>query len=101
MNNLQKASVNYYLSQGAPREKLVLGMPLYGRSFTLANVQNTGVGAPFVSMGNAGPYSAAEGSLGYNEICEMFKQGQWDIHNDAETPYAVKGNQWVGFDDAK
>ena len=78
-------------------------MPLYGRSFTLANVENTGIGAPFSNLGKAGPYTQQAGSLGYNEICEMFmtERGQWMVYDDAESPYAVKYDQWVSFDDAK
>nr|CBM69270.1 venom protein Ci-45 [Chelonus inanitus] len=96
-----KASVNYWVKNGAPREKLILGIPTYGKSFTLSNPRNKGVGAPATSPGTAGPYTREAGMLGYNEICEMHKANDWEIHQDKErgVPYAVKGNQWVSFDD--
>lgn len=35
-------AVRYWLSQGCPREKLLLGLALYGRSFTYAGDKNLG-----------------------------------------------------------
>lgn len=94
--------IKYWLSEGAPSEKIVLGVPFYGRSFTLADPQSNGVGAPS-SQGTAGPYTKEGGMLGYNEICEKLKQENWDVRFDEErrVPYAVNENQWVSFDDEK
>ncbi|XP_076284259.1 chitinase-3-like protein 1 [Lasioglossum baleicum] len=95
------ASVRYWLSNGAPADKLIVGIPSYGRTFTLANPSNNGVGAPATGPGNAGPYTREAGMLGYNEICESVSQGGWTIRREDQqrVPYAVKGNQWVGYDD--
>ncbi|XP_055626833.1 chitinase-3-like protein 1 [Toxorhynchites rutilus septentrionalis] len=94
------ASIHYWLSQGAPKEKLVMGIPLYGRSFTLANAGNNFIGAPASGPGIAGPYSRELGVMGYNELCEAMLTQQWQIHFDDEQFgfYATKGNQWVGYD---
>ena len=44
-------------------------MPLYGRTFTLANPANNGIGAQAVGAGgNAGPITRLVGTLGYNEV---------------------------------
>ncbi|XP_035724666.1 acidic mammalian chitinase-like [Vespa mandarinia] len=105
-NNAQftvDASVKYWLSQGAPPEKLILGVPFYGRSFTLKNPQQHDVGSPSTGAGIAGPYTNEPGMLGYNEICTELKNGKWNIVYDKEqrAPYAYKDNQWVGYDDVQ
>ena len=78
-------------------------MPLYGRGFTLSNAKENGIGAPANQPATAGPYTREPGMLGYNEICESFLKGGWEVHYQEEqrVPYAVKGNQWVGYDDQK
>lgn len=60
--------VQFWLSSGVPSDKLIMGIPLYGRSFTLANPNNHGVGAPSNGAGQAGPITKASGYLGYNEV---------------------------------
>lgn len=96
-------SVNYWLRNGAPADKLMLGVGSYGRSFTLDKPEVNGVNAPASQKGQAGPYTREPGSLGYNEICENFQRqpNAWTIVRDADymTPYAYSGRQWVGYDD--
>ncbi|UYV62805.1 Cht9 [Cordylochernes scorpioides] len=95
-------SINYWLAMGAPRDKLVLGMGLYGRSFTLQRAEDNGVGASAPQRGRAGPYTREPGSLGYNEICEEQSRGQpWTQVRDPYfmAPYAFRERQWVGYDD--
>lgn len=42
----QNSTINYYVQAGADREKLVLGIPTYGRSYTLFNSESNEIGAP-------------------------------------------------------
>ncbi|KAJ8680394.1 hypothetical protein QAD02_016181 [Eretmocerus hayati] len=97
------ASVNYWISQGAPPKKLVLGVPLYGRSFKLDNPSMNGIGAPASQGANPGPYTNEPGMLGYNEICENLKYKAWKevFHEEQRVPYAYKGDQWVGYDNER
>ncbi|CAG2115208.1 unnamed protein product [Medioppia subpectinata] len=93
--------VEYWLKLGLSPKKLNMGFATFGRSFTLADPNNHGLGAPAVGKGgNIGPYTNQAGMLGYNEVCEYLKAG-WTAYRDntQKIVYAVKGNQWVGYDD--
>ncbi|KAG8229433.1 hypothetical protein J437_LFUL000955 [Ladona fulva] len=96
-------TMHYWLKNGASKDKLVLGMPLYGRSFTLQDPKQNGLYAPATQPGNAGQYTEEPGYLGYNELCDMMKinPDKWKITRDPYymAPYASKGNQWVSYDD--
>ena len=62
---------------GASKEKLILGIPTYGRSFTLSSSSKTPPNAYFSGAGNAGPILNQAGFLGYQEICLYLKNDGW------------------------
>merc|ERR1712106_927658 len=94
-------TMNYWIESGAPANKLVMGMPLYGQSFTLTNKEEHGLNSLAKSGGKAGPATRAKGFLAYHEICQNIKNGWTVVKDDAKRmgPYAYKDDQWVGFDD--
>lgn len=55
----KKLTVDYSVSEwhrkGASKEKLVVGLPTYGRTFTLPSSNLTDIGAPVLRGGNPGP----------------------------------------------
>ncbi len=53
---------------GSHSDRLTLGLPLYGRGFTLDDPSNTAIYAPAERGGRPGPYTQQEGILGYNEV---------------------------------
>ncbi|KAH8372865.1 hypothetical protein KR009_007002 [Drosophila setifemur] len=97
------AIVKYWLQSGAPAEKLVLGVPFYGRSFTLAIDEGHEPGSPHIGKGNAGKYSREPGVMGYNELCELMQQEKWTKKWEPaqQVPYAYKGRQWVGYENVR
>jgi len=87
---------------GTPKEKLVIGMPTYGRSFTLSDPSQYVVNSPAKDGGKAGEYTREAGFLAYYEVCDMLIEGAnyiWD--DEMKVPYLIRGDQWVGFDDEK
>ena len=89
------------MQKGAAAKKLVMGMPLYGQSFTLSSASVNGLNAPALAPGQAGVFTRQAGFLSYYEICDKIKNEGWTVSYQTEMgPYAFKGNQWVSYDDA-
>lgn len=95
-------SINYWISKGASPRSIVMGMPLYGQSFTINDPRaGTGLNSP-ASAGNAGEFTRAAGFLSYYEICDRVRNRGWTVVQDPQGrmgPYAYKGSQWVSYDD--
>nr|XP_012154014.1 PREDICTED: nuclear pore complex protein DDB_G0274915 isoform X2 [Megachile rotundata] len=96
-------TVNYLMKKGASPEKIILGIPTYGRSYTLFNQDATELGAPADGPGVEGDATREKGYLAYYEICENLAESEdWEViqpNPKAMGPYAFKGDQWVGYDD--
>jgi len=96
-------AASLWVKLGAPKDKMVIGMATYGRTFTLSNPANFRVNSPASGGGKAGEYTKEGGFLAYYEVCDMLRNGGatyiWD--DEMKVPYAVQGDQWVGFDDER
>lgn len=97
------AAVQHWINAGASRAKLFVGLAFYAQTFTLANPAVNGMNAPTIGPGTGGPYSAQPGLMMYNEICQELNRGGWTVVYDTQqqSPYAFRGNQWWGFDNAQ
>jgi chitinase len=93
-----EASVNYWLKRGTPAKKLLMGIPLFGVTFTLTDQDTNGVGVASTGAGKPGQYTDRAGFLGYNEICS--KKWQIERNDTAVALYGYRGDQWVSYDDA-
>ncbi|GAV08067.1 hypothetical protein RvY_17816-1 [Ramazzottius varieornatus] len=96
------AAVKLWLNNGCPPNKIVVGVPFYGRSFTLADARNTTPGSLAAGGGETGPFSREPGFLAYFEICSLLMDKSWTVITDVEerTPYAFNDKgQWIGYDD--
>ncbi|XP_006149643.1 chitinase-3-like protein 2 [Tupaia chinensis] len=93
-------AVAYWIRKGMPAEKIIMGIPTYGHSFTLASAE-TSLGAPASGPGAAGPITKSSGFLAYYEVCQFLQGAKITRLQDQQVPFAVKGNQWVGYDDVE
>ena len=50
----------------------MIGLATYGRSFTLEDASNNGMGAPAKGAGPAGTYTREAGFNSYYEVCLLF-----------------------------
>ncbi|XP_069560279.1 LOW QUALITY PROTEIN: acidic mammalian chitinase-like [Brachyistius frenatus] len=89
--------MKYWREHGAPPEKLMLGFATYGRTFRTSTAAN-GVGALASGPAAAGTYTREPGFWSYYEICTFIQGGSVHCIDDQMVPYAIKGNEWVNFD---
>lgn len=67
----KKDGLELWTSMGAPKHKLIVGVPFYGRSFTLGSADNNKPKAPvkkWLGGGVAGKYTKEPGILAYYEV---------------------------------
>lgn len=66
----------HLLSKQIGSNKLVMGIPTFGRTFVLKNAQANGIGAPIAGLGSPGEFTHAQGLLSYYEVC-TYLQDDW------------------------
>jgi len=95
-NNVEGA-VEFYLQHGVLADKLVLGVPFYGRGFRVKDATNDGLYQPYTE-----PYAAGD----WRDIqSKLLKDPKWTQHwhDVAQTPYLFNGDEkiFVSYEDAK
>ncbi|KAK6187154.1 hypothetical protein SNE40_005241 [Patella caerulea] len=63
--------VNYWIDKGMPYDKIVVGVPFYGRTFATINQTTHEPGVSFKSGGIGGPYTQSNGLIGAFELCQV------------------------------
>nr|ARN16747.1 chitinase 9 [Tetranychus cinnabarinus] len=89
-------------TKGALKSKLIVGVPFFGKSFTLLDPNYHSLNAPIKGVGIAGKYTQQPGILSYYEVCQGqynagLKEKGYDRIN--EIPFRYGNGQWVGYED--
>ncbi|KAI6682409.1 hypothetical protein NL676_036290 [Syzygium grande] len=84
-----------WLRAGMPGKQVVMGLPLYARTWELKDPNVTEIGAPAVSAGPGG------GMLPYSDVQAFNRDHSAFVVYDAETvsTYSFSGTSWIGYDD--
>ncbi|XP_077236723.1 nod factor hydrolase protein 1-like [Tasmannia lanceolata] len=88
--------IESWIKAGVPSHKILMGLPLYGRSWKLKDPGVHGIGAPAVSVG-----PGDEGVMIYSEVADFNVANNATVHYDRDTgsTYSYAGTTWIGYDD--
>lgn len=81
--------------QNVPAKKLVMGLPLYGRTWELQSPSNCKIGAPAIGYGPGNG-----GLMEYDAILKYNNDNGATVVPDEDTvcTYSYAGNDWIGYD---
>lgn len=93
------AFVNYLLRSDFPKEKIIVGIELYARTYTIYQTNSSILGSTVKKEGKQGKYTQINGILSYFEICELSQNQNWTYNwlNEEQVPYLFDGNDQIAF----
>ncbi|XVE97513.1 hypothetical protein REPUB_Repub03eG0025800 [Reevesia pubescens] len=87
--------ISSWIEAGVPPNKLVMGIPLYGRTWNLTDPKNHGIGAPANGVGPGN-----KGVMQYKDIVTYnaghYAHAVYDGNTVSE--YSYSGTDWIGYD---
>lgn len=94
-------AIQYWISHGMPREKIVMGLAAYGRGWTLeSSTPGQTLGAPAIRGCDPMKDTQQEGVLNYIEALTVIHSGGVTAFDAATTTmYVQKGDQWYSYED--
>ena len=93
------SAVQNYLKAGIPAEKLVMGMPFYGRGWMGVPDTNNGL---YQSATGPAPGKYEDGAFDYKEIKEGYLgtyTRSWDADSQSTWLYSAASGIFIGYDD--
>ncbi|KAK3091011.1 hypothetical protein FSP39_016448 [Pinctada imbricata] len=86
-----------WVKAGVRIEKLILGIPFFGRSFTLKTANMSMPGSPAV-----GPGSDYGDGIPIHNLCHIIRGGTKELYlPEKKVPYIVSGSEWIGYDNPR
>ncbi|KFD62705.1 hypothetical protein M514_09163 [Trichuris suis] len=96
------SAINFWVAKGMPKEKIVVGLPTYGRGWTLSNAHDFSVGSKATGASHPLNYTRAAGVIAFYESCELLTQGAKSFRdNETGSLILVHGDQWFSCDDGE
>ncbi|KAA8535298.1 hypothetical protein F0562_030301 [Nyssa sinensis] len=88
-----------WIKAGMPRSKLIIGLPLYGRTWKLKDPRSHDVGSAAVGLGPGD----SQGIMSFFQVQIYNKENNAKVEHDMDTvsTYSVVGTSWIGYDDTK
>ncbi|OIS97182.1 hypothetical protein A4A49_21324 [Nicotiana attenuata] len=79
-----------------PSTKLVMGIPLFGKTWKLKDPNDHRIGAPAIGVG-----PGTQGEMSYNDIVTFISENNATIvyNNETVSTYSYVGTNWIGYDD--
>ncbi|KAG1667806.1 Chitotriosidase-1 [Nymphon striatum] len=94
--NAAYSGIYWELKGKVPKDKILLGIPSYGRSYKLAYANETGFRDPAVSVG------VNKGRVSYTYVCQVLQNGGTRVFDQqTQTPYAYKDLDWFCYEDVQ
>ena len=90
--NRLRASVGDYIAAGVPADKLVLGMPLYGRRFEGTDAASGGLNSAFGKTSSI-TYDALVEEYLSSPVCRLYRDAA------AAVPYLFDSGTFISYDD--
>lgn len=88
------SAVHHWTVAGMPHKKIIVGIPLYARTYRLRSRYHTSIGS-----GVVGPGPGDCGIMPYREVCKYLKKGGVTVTDRySYAPYAYRDDVWIGYD---
>lgn len=96
------ASITQWITAGMDARKILMGIPMYGRTFTLRNASDHEPFALSDGEGIQGNVSQIRGTLSYYEACQLEQEeGRSFWAKDWQAPFLVRGDQWISYENSR
>lgn len=88
-------TINLYINKGVPANKLIMGIPFYGRAYNQVTNSNNGLYQSFTGGGSAFSYANLEA----NYVNKNGFTRYWEP--DSKVPWLFNGSQFISYDDTE
>ena len=94
-------TIDYMIHEGAPSDKIVIGLGTYGRIYTLSDPSCLDIGCPFSGAASGG-CAGADGFMPYFNIDEYVSGGLYESiklnPTTGSMELVIDNNKWISYD---